>query len=148
MRTKYAVITVVILGLALLLSPAVMAQEASEKQEQASTSEAEKVEKIDLNSASQKELETLPGIGPACAKAIIAARPYDKIEDVMRAKGIAEGRFAKIKDLVTVAPVEQEGEGKKQATAQAEQQEEEQKQETKEEKKEEQKESKKEEKSK
>ena len=59
-------------------------------------------EKVNINTASQQQLEALPGIGPAKAKAIIEGRPYDKIEDVMKVKGIKQGVFNKIKDLITV----------------------------------------------
>jgi predicted DNA-binding helix-hairpin-helix protein len=38
------------------------------------------VKKIDINSATVKELETLPGIGPKMAQAIIDQRPYEKPE--------------------------------------------------------------------
>jgi competence protein ComEA len=59
-------------------------------------------EKVNINTASQQQLEALPGIGPAKAKAIIGGRPYEKIEDIMKVKGIKEGVFNKIKDLITV----------------------------------------------
>lgn len=57
---------------------------------------------VDLNSASKEELEALPGIGPKKAEAIIAARPFNTIEDVMKVKGIKQGIFAKIKPYITV----------------------------------------------
>jgi competence protein ComEA len=36
------------------------------------------------------------------AQAIIDGRPYEKIEDIMKVKGIKQGEFNKIKDLITV----------------------------------------------
>ena len=58
--------------------------------------------KINLNAASKEELGALPGIGPVKAQAIIDGRPYKKTEDVMKVKGIKQGEFDKIKDLITV----------------------------------------------
>jgi DNA uptake protein ComE-like DNA-binding protein len=59
-------------------------------------------QKVNLNSADKATLEALPEIGPALAQAIIEGRPYTKIEDVMKVKGIKEGKFSKIKDLITI----------------------------------------------
>ena len=61
-----------------------------------------KAAKIDLNTADTAALETLPGVGPATAKSIVAARPFASIDDVMRVKGIKEGTFEVIKDRITV----------------------------------------------
>ena len=60
---------------------------------------------ININTASEKELDALPGIGPAIAKIIVkhrSSQPFTKIEDIMLVKGIGEKKFAKLKELITV----------------------------------------------
>lgn len=61
--------------------------------------------KININTASATELDTLPGIGPSIANLIIAARPFDRIEDITRVKGIGEvgsKTYNDLKNLITV----------------------------------------------
>jgi competence protein ComEA len=64
--------------------------------------------KVNINTASQAELESLPRIGPKVAQRIIDYRNqngnFKKIEDIMKVKGIGEKLFAQIKDLITVGP--------------------------------------------
>jgi competence protein ComEA len=58
--------------------------------------------RIDLNTASLEQLESLPSIGPAKARAIVEHRPYRTIEDVMRVPGIKQGTFDRIKGRISV----------------------------------------------
>jgi len=67
---------------------------------------AEEAARIDLNVASAAELESLPGVGPAKAQAIIAHRetaPFKNAEELIEVKGIGEKLFAQLKDKVTVS---------------------------------------------
>lgn len=61
---------------------------------------------VDLNSADQAMLDTLPGVGPSTAAKIIADReangPFTSTEDLRRVSGIGEKKFEALKDLVCV----------------------------------------------
>jgi competence protein ComEA len=58
--------------------------------------------KININTANQSEIETLPGIGPSKAQGIIENRPYNSIEEIQKVPGIGEATFQNIKDLISV----------------------------------------------
>lgn len=61
---------------------------------------------LNLNTATSAELETLPGIGPAKAEAIIEYRetngPYKSIEELKSISGIGDKTFEKLKELISV----------------------------------------------
>lgn len=62
--------------------------------------------KVDINNASQTELETLPGIGPSLASKIIEYREqnggFKNIEELQNVKGIGDAKYSEIKDNVLV----------------------------------------------
>lgn len=84
---------------------------ASQTSKKSKTSEASKARstkaetsnaKVDVNTASEKELDTLPGVGPATARKIVAGRPYSSAADLSKA-GLSAAVIAKITPLVTAS---------------------------------------------
>ena len=55
---------------------------------------------MDINSASAEELDKLPGVGPARAKAIISHRPYNGKDDLAQRKVIPQNVYDQIKDKI------------------------------------------------
>lgn len=58
--------------------------------------------KVNINTATQAEIEALPGIGPVTASKIISGRPYQQTEDLKDKKIVSNAVFEKIKDQVVV----------------------------------------------
>ncbi|OWZ12870.1 Competence protein ComEA helix-hairpin-helix repeat protein [Phytophthora megakarya] len=54
---------------------------------------------MELNSATPRELQRLPGVGCVIARLIIEARPFVSVEDLLRVKGIGPVKFAAITEL-------------------------------------------------
>ncbi len=63
---------------------------------------------IDLNTATLDSLDSLPGIGPVRAQAIVDFRqrngPFASVEDILNVQGIADGTYERLRGLVTVGP--------------------------------------------
>ncbi len=76
-------------------------------QDRSSTSQrSNAAERIDLNTADQPALESLPGIGPRTAELIVEYRiktgGFKKVEELMNVKGIGERTFLRLRELVRI----------------------------------------------
>ena len=62
--------------------------------------------KLNINTATLQELDTLPGIGPVTAQSIIDYRDqngaFKKLDDVKKVRGIGDSLYSQIKDLITL----------------------------------------------
>jgi competence protein ComEA len=74
--------------------------EAPAKKADTKAAEAPKGELMDINSASEKELATLKGIGDVRAKAIVKHRPYKGKDELVQKKVIPENVYNDIKDQI------------------------------------------------
>ncbi len=61
---------------------------------------------VELNTATAAQLDTLPGVGPATAAAIIdhrsSAGPFGSVDELLDVRGIGEAKLEALRDLVTV----------------------------------------------
>ena len=74
----------------ILLTPALTAPTKS-------TERAADAGKLDVNTAAEKQLRDLPGIGPVLAQRIIAARPFRSADDLKKVNGIGDKKYDQIR---------------------------------------------------
>jgi competence protein ComEA len=107
MRPFSATLASFVIAMLLAASPALAAAGQQEKPAGSRNPAAAPAAPVNLNTATQAQLETLPGIGAATAKRILEYRQksggFKKIEELMNVKGIGEKSFLKLKPHVTVA---------------------------------------------
>ena len=82
-----------------VVAPATAAKEAPKEAPKDAAKDA-KAELVDINSADEKTLMTLKGIGDVSAKKIIKARPYGGKDDLVKKKVVSAKVYADIKDLI------------------------------------------------
>ena len=62
--------------------------------------------RISINTADEKALDSLPGIGPAMAKRIVEYRqqqgPFTQLEDLKKVRGLGQAKYEKLKDKITL----------------------------------------------
>ncbi len=61
---------------------------------------------VNIQTASAEQLQLLPGIGPSKAEAIIAyrqAHPFQRVEDILRVRGIGRATFRRLRAMITVS---------------------------------------------
>src|SRR3954465_13005489 len=90
MRRSLTYVLTLLLTIGIGALPLYAAQGKSGKEQQSSSG------KVDLNTASQAELEALPGIGPAIAARIVAQRPFKSLQELERV-GLSASDIKKLK---------------------------------------------------
>jgi competence protein ComEA len=76
------------------------AEKVTTPEKKTDTKASDKKEPVDINSASEKELKELPGIGDAYAEKIIKNRPYKGKDELMQKKVLPKATYDKIKDEI------------------------------------------------
>jgi competence protein ComEA len=101
----------ILAALALALSGVALAKDEPKKAAAPAAAE-KKAEPMDINTASEKDLATLKGIGESRAKAIVKGRPYKGKNELADREIIPEKVYNDIKDQIIAKQVEKKDEKK------------------------------------
>lgn len=88
--------------LAVMATLSLSAQAGPLRQPSNAASHAPASTKVRLNTATSRELRSLPGVGELLAQRIIAARPLRRVEDLKTLEGLAPEDYRRIRPLVTL----------------------------------------------
>lgn len=92
----------------LAVSEAAFGPLMAQPQEPAQMAKRPIAEKVDLNRATEKDFEALPGIGPVLAERIVEYRQsrgaFREVDQLRHVKGIGKKKFERIRSLVGVTP--------------------------------------------
>ena len=92
-----------IIRIALLGGALAIAVDAAERKRETGAPPAEKPrEKIDINAADAATLQSLPGVTPELARAIIAARPFKTLSDLDRVRGLSPEQLEQLRQEVAI----------------------------------------------
>ena len=94
MKRSVALLVAGLFALGALGTPAAWAQAPKAAQAPAGH------EPLDLNTASEADLKTIPGVGDAYAKKIVQNRPYKRKDELVQKKVVPQATYDKIKDHV------------------------------------------------
>ncbi len=102
---KRTLMPLALVALGALMASPVLAKQATTPETKAKPQTAAKAstpaaELLDLNTATEAQLEALPGVGPAYAKKIVAGRPYKSKDELVRRKIVPESTYKQFKDKV------------------------------------------------
>lgn len=101
-QKRFSALLTALLALTVLLGGMAFAQNSSKKAKDKDAAAAQSGAKVDLNTASETDLNNLPGVGPSTTKKIIAGRPYSSVDDLQKA-GLTAKQIDKIRGLTTVS---------------------------------------------
>lgn len=107
LRTTLAALAVAA-SLASLAPAEASAQQRGRRTPAASTQQAAEPSSdgtVNIQTASAEQLQLLPGVGPAKAQAIVAARErraFRRVEDIMRVRGIGRATFRRLRPMLSV----------------------------------------------